>query len=71
MTSQAQAAAPLPGVHGVGPKEGAMTGGLVALGLPLGAAVSAVALGAALAWVPAVVVGGSGLAARGLRRRRP
>jgi hypothetical protein len=46
-----------------------MTGGLVALGLPFSAAFAAVALGAALAWVPAVVVGGGGLAARGLRRR--
>jgi hypothetical protein len=66
-----QAASLLPGVHGAGPKEGAMTGGLVALGLPLTAAVSAVALGAALTWVPALLVGGGGLAARGLRRRRP
>ena len=65
-----QAASLLPGVHGAGPKEGAMTGGLVALGLPLTAAVSAVALGAALAWVPAIVVGGGGLAARGVRARR-
>jgi glycosyltransferase 2 family protein len=65
-----QAAGMLPGVHGAGPKEGAMAGGLVALGLPLTAAVSAVALGAALAWVPAVVAGGGGLAVRGLRRRR-
>jgi hypothetical protein len=64
-----QAASLLPGVHGAGPKEGAMTGGLVALGLPLTAAVSAVALGAALTWVPAIVVGGGGLAVRGLRRR--
>ena len=64
-----QAAGLLPGIHGAGPKEGAMAGGLVALGLPLTAAVSAVALGAALTWVPAVVVGGGGLAVRGLRRR--
>jgi hypothetical protein len=64
-----QAAGLLPGVHGAGPREGAMTGGLVALGLPFSAAFAAVALGAALAWVPAVVVGGGGLAARGLRRR--
>jgi len=64
-----QAASLLPGVHGAGPKEGAMTGGLVALGLPLTAALSAVALGAALTWVPALVVGGGGLAARGIRRR--
>jgi len=65
-----QAAGMLPGVHGAGPKEGAMTGGLVALGLPFTAAVSAVALGAALAWVPAVLAGGGGLAVRGLRGRR-
>ena len=65
-----QAASLLPGVHGAGPKEGAMTGGLVALGLPLAAAVSVVALAAALAWLPAVVVGGGGLAARSLRRMR-
>jgi hypothetical protein len=64
-----QAAGMLPGIHGAGPKEGAMAGGLVALGLPLAAAVSVVALGAALTWVPAVVVGGGGLAARSLRRR--
>jgi hypothetical protein len=65
-----QAAAMLPGIHGAGPKEGAMAGGLVALGLPFTAAVSAVALGAALTWIPAVVVGGGGLAVRGFRRRR-
>lgn len=64
-----QAAGLLPGVHGAGPKEGAMTGGLVALGLPLTAAVSAVALGAALTWLPALVVGGGGLVARGIRPR--
>jgi hypothetical protein len=46
-----------------------MTGGLVALGMPLSAAVAAVALGAALTWLPAVAVGGSGLAARAWRRR--
>lgn len=63
-----QAASMLPGVHGAGPREGAMTGGLVALGLPLAAAVSAVALGAALAWLPALLVGGGGLAARSLGR---
>ena len=65
-----QAASLLPGVHGAGPREGAMTGGLVALGVPLAAALSAVALGAALAWLPALLVGGGGLAARSLRRLR-
>jgi uncharacterized membrane protein YbhN (UPF0104 family) len=63
----AQVASLLPGIHGAGPREGAMAGGLVALGLPLAAAVSAVALGAALAWLPAVAVGGSGLAVRSVR----
>ena len=64
-----QVAGLLPGIHGAGPREGTMTGGLVALGLPLSAAVAAVALGAALTWVPALAVGGSGLAARGWRGR--
>jgi hypothetical protein len=67
-----QTAGMLPGVHGAGPKEGAMTTGLVALGVPLGAALAAVALGAALTWVPAVVGGGLGLSARAIgSRRRP
>ena len=60
-----QVAGLLPGIHGAGPREGTMAGGLVALGLPLSAALGAVALGAALTWVPALAVGGSGLAARG------
>jgi hypothetical protein len=65
-----QLAALLPGVHGAGPKEGAMTGALVAMGLPLTAALGAVALVAALTWVPALIVGGGGLAARSLHRDR-
>ncbi len=64
-----QAAGMVPGIHGAGPREGAMAGGLVALGMPLTAAVAAVALGAALAWLPAVAVGGPALALRGVRRR--
>jgi glycosyltransferase 2 family protein len=64
-----QMAGLLPGIHGAGPREGTMTGGLVALGLPLSAAVAAVALGAALTWLPALAVGGSGLAVRGWRSR--
>lgn len=62
-----QLAGLLPGVHGAGPKEGALTGGLVALGVPLTASIGAVALAAALAWVPAVAVGGVGLAVRARR----
>lgn len=64
-----QLAGLLPGVHGAGPKEGAMAGGLVALGVPIASSLAAVGLVAALAWVPAVAVGGTGLAARSLRRR--
>lgn len=64
-----QAAGMIPGIHGAGPREGAMTGGLVALGLPLSSALAAVALGAALTWLPAVAVGGGGLLARGWRAR--
>ena len=65
-----QAAGLLPGIHGAGPREGTMAGGLVALGVPLSAAFAAVALGAALTWLPALAVGGSGLVARGVKRRR-
>lgn len=65
-----QLAGLLPGVHGAGPKEATMTGGLAALGVPLAAALSAVALAAALAWVPAVLVGGGGLVVRSRRRSR-
>jgi hypothetical protein len=59
---------PLPGIHGAGPKEGALAAGLVALGLPLTAAISAVALTGALMWVPAVLGGGVSLAIPRLRR---
>lgn len=65
-----QAAGMLPGIHGAGPKEGALAGGLVALGVPLSAALAAVALGAALTWLPAVAVGGVGLALRAVRGAR-
>lgn len=65
-----QAAGLLPGIHGAGPKEGAMAGGFVALGVPLSAALAAVALGAALTWLPAIAIGGSGLAVRGWHGRR-
>jgi uncharacterized membrane protein YbhN (UPF0104 family) len=54
-----QLAGVVPGIHGAGPREGAMVAGLVALGVPLGAAVGAISLGAMLAWVPALLLGGT------------
>jgi uncharacterized membrane protein YbhN (UPF0104 family) len=64
----AQVAALIPGVHGAGPKEGALAAGLVAVGVPLGAAVGAISLAATLAWVPALLLGGVSHLAR--RRSR-
>jgi hypothetical protein len=63
-----QVAALIPGVHGAGPKEGALAAGLVALGIPLSAAVGAISLAATLAWVPALLLGGTSHLAR--RRSR-
>jgi uncharacterized membrane protein YbhN (UPF0104 family) len=63
-----QVAALIPGVHGAGPKEGALAAGLVALGVPLTAAVGAISLAATLAWVPALLFGGISHLAR--RRAR-
>ncbi len=59
-----QVAALIPGVHGAGPKEGALAAGLVALGVPLTAAVGAISLAATLAWVPALLLGGISHVAR-------
>jgi hypothetical protein len=57
-----QVAGAVPGVNGASPRDGALVLGLVALGLPLHDAVGAVALKAALAWVPALLLGGTCLA---------
>lgn len=71
----AQVASVLPGVHGAGPKEGVLAGGLVALGASHGAALAVVGLLVGLVWVPALLLGGGGLLLRGVdavgRRRRP
>jgi uncharacterized membrane protein YbhN (UPF0104 family) len=64
-----QVAALIPGVHGAGPKEGALAAGLVALGVPLTAAVGAISLAATLAWVPALLLGGTSHLARRRARR--
>lgn len=58
LVGASQVAALIPGVHGAGPKEGALAAGLVALGVPLSAALGAIALAGTLAWVPALLFGG-------------
>jgi hypothetical protein len=68
LVGAAQVAALVPGVHGAGPKEGALAAGLVALGMPLSAALGAIALAGTLAWVPALLFGGVSHLAR--RRAR-
>lgn len=69
LLAAAQVASLLPGVHGAGPKEGVLAGGLVALGAPHGQALAVVGLLVGLVWVPALLLGGAGLAGRWLRRR--
>lgn len=56
-----QLAGAVPGPNGASPRDAALVAALAALGLPWVAAVAAVALKAALAWLPAVVLGGSSL----------
>lgn len=58
LVGASQVAALIPGVHGAGPKEGALAAGLVASGVPLSAAIGAIALAGTLAWVPALLFGG-------------
>jgi hypothetical protein len=66
-----QVAGIVPGVHGAGPKEGALVAGLVALGVPFGSALGAVAVVAVSAWGPALLLGGGCLLVRRLRRADP
>jgi hypothetical protein len=56
-----QVAAAVPGVNGASPRDGALVVGLVALGLPWQAAIGAVALKATLAWLPALLLGGTSM----------
>lgn len=63
-----QVAGLVPGVHGAGPREGALVVGLMSLGVPWVSAVGAISLTAVLAWVPALAIGGSCLLARRLHR---
>ena len=62
-----QLAGAVPGPHGASPRDGALVLGLVAAGVPLLAAVGAVSLKAAVAWLPALAFGGPSLL---LSRRR-
>jgi hypothetical protein len=56
-----QLAGVLPGPHGASPRDGALVVGLVAAGVPWTAAAAAVTLKAALAWLPALGLGGVSL----------
>lgn len=64
-----QLAGALPGPNGASPRDGALVVALVALGLPWSAAAAAVALKAALAWLPALALGGVSLLATRLGPR--
>lgn len=67
-----QLAGAIPGPNGASPREFALVAALVALGVPWAAAAGAVALKAAVAWAPALVLGGVSLVLtrRALRPRR-
>lgn len=56
-----QLAGAVPGPHGASPRDGALVVSLAALGVPWMAAAAAVALKAALAWLPALLLGGVSL----------
>jgi hypothetical protein len=58
-----QLAGAVPGPNGASPRDGALVLGLVAAGVPLTAAIAAVTLKAAVAWLPALALGGSSLLA--------
>lgn len=64
-----QVAGAVPGPHGASPRDGALVVALVALGIPVVAAAAAVTLKAAIAWLPALTLGGVSLllTRRGLR----
>ncbi|KQY51590.1 lysylphosphatidylglycerol synthase domain-containing protein [Nocardioides sp. Root140] len=58
-----QVAGAVPGPNGASPRDGALVVGLVALGVPWTAAAAAVTLKAAVAWLPALALGGASLIA--------
>jgi uncharacterized membrane protein YbhN (UPF0104 family) len=65
-----QVAGVVPGPNGASPRDGALVAALMALGIPLAAALAAVAVKAVIAWAPALALGGTSLllARRALRR---
>ncbi|MGH8969145.1 MAG: lysylphosphatidylglycerol synthase domain-containing protein [Actinomycetes bacterium] len=65
-----QIAGIVPGMHGASPRDGALVVGLASLGITWSAALGAVALGALLAWLPALLLGGGSFTVRRLRRLR-
>ena len=62
-----QVAGILPGVNGASPREGALVVGLASVGVTWQVALGAVALSALLAWVPALLLGGTSFVVRRLR----
>jgi uncharacterized membrane protein YbhN (UPF0104 family) len=56
-----QVAGAVPGPNGASPRDGALVAALMLSGVPWQAAFAAVTLKAAIAWVPALVVGGASL----------
>jgi hypothetical protein len=56
-----QLAGAVPGPNGASPRDAALVVALAALGIPWGAAAGAVALKAAVAWLPALALGGGSL----------
>ncbi len=67
-----QLAGALPGPHGASPRDGALVVALAALGVPWAAAAAAVAVKAAVAWLPALLLGGASLLfTRWVMRRAP
>jgi len=68
-----QVAGAVPGPNGASPRDGALVFALVALDVPLRAAIGAVALMATVAWLPALALGGGSLllARRSLRGLAP
>ena len=65
-----QIAGAIPGPNGASPRDAALVVALAALGVPWAAAAAAVTLKAAVAWLPAIVLGGASLvlARRAARR---
>jgi glycosyltransferase 2 family protein len=68
-----QVAGAVPGPNGASPRDGALVAALMALGIPFQAALAAVAVKAAVAWVPAIGLGGVSLllTRRAVRRSQP